>query len=78
MSHQHHHTYYITNNFIEDRIRNDAKQYQESASSIDATASLQLERGRTRNFFLHFDSVITINRRNLVPPTLPDVLVTGR
>ena len=31
-----------------------------------------------RNFFLHFDSVITINRRNLAPPTLPDVLVTGR
>ena len=33
--------------------------------------------GGTRNFFLHFDSVITINRRNLAPPTLPDVLVTG-
>ena len=31
-----------------------------------------------RNFFLHFDSVITINRCNLAPPTLPDVLVTGR
>ena len=31
-----------------------------------------------RNFFLHFDSVITINRRNLAPPTLPDLLVTGR
>ena len=35
-------------------------------------------RSRTRNFFLHFDSVITINRRSLAPPTLPDVLVTGR
>ena len=34
--------------------------------------------GRPRNFFLHFDSVITINRRSLAPPTLPDVLVTGR
>ena len=34
--------------------------------------------GGSRNFFLHFDSVITINRRNLAPPTLPDVLVTGR
>ena len=33
---------------------------------------------RARNFFLHFDSVITINRHNLAPPTLPDVLVTGR
>ena len=33
---------------------------------------------RTRNFCLHFDSVITINRYNLAPPTLPDVLVTGR
>ena len=31
-----------------------------------------------RNFFLHFDSVITINRINLAPPTLPDGLVTGR
>ena len=38
----------------------------------------RLRCGGTRNFFLHFDSVITINRRNLAPPTLPDVLVTGR
>ena len=42
--------------------------------------SLYVSVGETgaRNFFLHFDSVITINRRNLAPPTLPDVLVTGR
>ena len=31
-----------------------------------------------RKFFLHFDSAITINGRNLAPPTLPDVLLTGR
>ena len=31
-----------------------------------------------RNLFLHFDSAITINGRNLAPPTLPNVLLTGR
>ena len=47
---------------------------------LDSLALLPLADvpGGMRNFFLHFDSVITINRRNLAPPTLPDVLVSGR
>ena len=44
---------------------------------LSETENYTQKAGR-RNFFLHFDSAITINGRNLAPPTLPDVLLTGR
>ena len=48
-----------------------------SAPDVTWTVFVSCQPG-PRNFFLHFDSVITINRVNLAPPTLPDGLVTGR